>query len=117
LFRDHYSDPRQTRFGVVQEGLGYLKQSGVWYGPEKSPIATLDYSINWAAWLRGDSIAYSTWGTDQGLTVNNSGYSHHSTTVWLAGGTPGQTYTVTNTIRTAAGRSRQMTFKIRIAWQ
>ncbi len=95
----------------------FQQQSGVWYGPDKDPVATLDYLINWQPWLRGDTINSSTWATTQGLTIASSSHTPFWTTIWLSGGTPGNVYTVTNTIETAGGRKRSMSFRLRISWQ
>lgn len=71
----------------------------------KDPNAVLDYSIDWTRWLAGDQIAASEWIVPSGLTKMADSKTSTSATVWLFGGTAGQSYTVTNRIATAAGRT------------
>jgi hypothetical protein len=83
----------------------------------KDPDGVLDYSINWAAWLDGDTITVSTWsvsGPDALLVVDSDSESTTVTTVWLSGGTVNRQYIVTNHITTAAGREddRSITFRL-----
>lgn len=74
--------------------------------------ATLDYRIDWSAWLDTDTIATSTWSADPGITKQADFHDSHAATVWLSGGTAGQSYTVTNTITTADGRTEQRALTI-----
>lgn len=83
--------------------------------PSKDPDETLDYSLNWSSALSGDTIVTSTWTiSDSSLVENHSTNSSTSATIWLEGGTTNSTYTVTNTIVTAAGRTFQQSVSIRI---
>lgn len=84
----------------------------------KDPNATLDYSVDWADWLDGDSISTSAWVVDSGITVAVSPAASNTAdtaTVWLSGGTLGESYTITNRITTAAGRIADRSIVIR-AW-
>ena len=73
--------------------------------PAKSPDERLDYTINWAQAIGTDVISASTWTiSDSGLTTDDDSFSPTVTTIWLLGGTPNTTYTVTNTMTTAGGR-------------
>jgi hypothetical protein len=80
----------------------------------KDPNAVLDYSIDWTRWLAGDQIATSEWIIPSGLTKMADSKTSTSATVWLSGGSVGQSYTVTNRITTAAGRTEDRSFTIRI---
>lgn len=80
----------------------------------KDPNAVLDYSIDWARWLAGDQIAASEWIVASGLTKMADSKTATSATVWLSGGTAGQSYIVTNRITTAAGRTEDRSFTIRV---
>jgi len=74
----------------------------------KDPDAVLDYSVDWDAWLSGDTITSSQWivtGQDSDLVVDSEANSTTAATVWLSGGTLGVTYTVTNRITTGEGRT------------
>jgi hypothetical protein len=80
----------------------------------KDPNAVLDYSIDWTRWLVGDQIATSEWIIPSGLTKMADSKTATSATVWLSGGAVGQPYTVTNRITTAAGRTEDRSFTIRV---
>ena len=79
----------------------------------KDPNAVLDYSIDWTRWLAGDQIATSQWIVPSGLTKMADSKTASSATVWLSGGSVGQSYTVTNRITTAAGRTEDRSFTVR----
>jgi hypothetical protein len=73
--------------------------------PPKSPGERLDYTINWANALGTDTITLSSWTISAAdLTTDSNTFAPRTSTIWLLGGTPAQTYTVTNTITTAGGR-------------
>ena len=78
----------------------------------KDPDAELDYRLDWSAWLDGDTISTSTWSADTGITVTTSTNTTTTATVWLAGGTLGQAYTVTNRVVTAGGRTDERSFLV-----
>ena len=80
----------------------------------KDPDATLDYTIDWTRWLAGDSIVSSTWSVPSGMTQANAAYTTTSATIWLAGGTIGHIYNVTNQITTNFGRVEERTIRIRV---
>lgn len=80
----------------------------------KDPAADLDYSIDWSVWLGTDTIATSAWSVPAGLAFGITASTATTATVWLAGGTAGRTYDVTNTITTAAGRTDQRTIRIAV---
>jgi len=75
--------------------------------PAKSPGERLDYTINWAQAIGTDVVSTSTWtitGSDSSLTTDANSNTGSTTTIWLLGGSPNGTYTVTNTMTTAGGR-------------
>jgi hypothetical protein len=78
----------------------------------KADDATLDYVISWATWLDGDTITASTWTVDDGMTEASSGNTDTTTTIWLSGGTLGNSYTIMNHITTTAGRIEDYSFVI-----
>lgn len=80
----------------------------------KDPSAVLDFAIDWATWLGSDTIATSTWSAPAGIAVDSSANSPTRATVWLSGGTAGNTYQLTNTIVTAGGRTDQRTIAIEV---
>lgn len=80
----------------------------------KDPGSTLDYVIDWSEWLETDTIASSTWDVPAGLTDISSANTTTETTQWLAGGTAGAVYPVTNQITTVGGRIAERTIEIRM---
>lgn len=81
----------------------------------KDPDAKLDYTWDWSLWLpNGDTILTSAFTPSPGITVNSSSNTTTNSTVWLSGGTEGQSYTVTNEITTVQGRIDDRTITIRI---
>ena len=72
----------------------------------KSPLAVLDYSVDWSDWLAtSETISTSTWSVPAGLTQDSETETTTRATVFLSGGTVGTVYTVTNTITTNQGRT------------
>jgi hypothetical protein len=80
----------------------------------KDPNAVLDYMIDWIRWLSGDQVATSEWLVPTGLTKVADTKTASSATVWLSGGTAGQSYTVTNRVTTTGGRTEDRSFMIRV---
>ena len=80
----------------------------------KDPNAVLDYSVDWAKWLDGDTIATSVWTVPAGLTKVSDTNTTTKTTVWLSGGTADQSYTVTNRITTTGGRTEDRSFIVKV---
>lgn len=86
----------------------------------KDPQEVLANGINWATRLaEGDTIQTSVWAItnvddDGALVIDTSEHSDTSTTVWLSGGTLGKRYSLTNTITTAQGWTRELTVKLKI---
>ena len=90
----------------------------------KDPDAVLDYKFDWAAstngtgdsdWLAaGETISSHTIDADTGITVDSSAQTDTNTsvTVWLSGGTAGNTYSVRCEIVTSASRTDERTMKI-----
>ena len=77
----------------------------------KDSAAVLDYSVNWSAWLNGDTISESTW-LAPGLTIDSESETTTATTVWLSGGSAGTTYKITNNIVTDGGRTDERSLTI-----
>jgi hypothetical protein len=81
----------------------------------KDPASRLDYPIDWSDWLEdGDTITVSAWTVPAGITVATSSNTTTTATVWLTGGTLGQTYELVNHITTAAGREEDQTLLIKM---
>lgn len=83
--------------------------------PAKGPYEVLDYTINWARALGTDSISTSDWTISAAdLVEDNATNQAKTATIWLSGGTAGQSYTVFNTIVTAQGRTFTQTVAINV---
>lgn len=90
---------------------------GYW---RKDPDAELDFAFDWGSdWLdEGDTITVSLWSVSpDGLDVietapRQPSYTATTTTVWLAGGTDGQDYQITNRIVTTGGRTDEKTRRV-----
>ena len=78
----------------------------------KDPDSVLDYKVDWSSWLGTDTISTSRWVVQSGITEDSDSNDTTSATSWLSGGTEGSTYTVTNRIDTAGGRTADRTFKV-----
>lgn len=89
--------------------------NGLWI--EKDPQAVLDYTIDWSKWLQkvGDAIVTSVWDPVTGIAIQSQSYDTVKAIVWLTGGTLGATYTLTNRITTAGGRTEERSFRVVIA--
>ena len=78
----------------------------------KDPTDKLPYVMNWrddtgvGPWLETqDSIATSSWNVESGITEGTGAYvstfDNDTATIWLEGGTAGETYIISNTITTS----------------
>lgn len=85
------------------------------YSVSKDPHAVLDYGWDWTPWLAedGDTLDASEWIVPAGLTVESSSHTTTHTTVWLSGGTAGQSYVITNRVTTVGGRTDDRSFTLR----
>ena len=79
----------------------------------KDPDATLDYSFDWSEWLDGDTISTSSWVACAGIVIESDSADTTKATAWVSGGDAGGSYTLTNTIITAAGRTDERSITIK----
>lgn len=92
----------------------------------KDPDATLDYKFDWAAstngsgdsdWLAsGETIDSHTVTVESGLTKDSDSATDDDTsvTVWLSGGSAGETYLVGCEITTSSGRTDERSIVIAV---
>ncbi|SOE25627.1 phage fiber-tail adaptor protein [Streptomyces sp. OK228] len=81
----------------------------------KDPDAVLDYPWDWTDWLApGEIITASQFIVSAGLDLNSSSFSATTAIAWLAGGTQGTSYLVTNRITTSAARTDDRSLTIRV---
>lgn len=81
----------------------------------KDPDATKPYRVNWGPFLAGDTIVDSEWIVQAGIGVESESNTDTTTTIWVSGGTAGQTYELTNRITTAGGIIDDRTIAIHVA--
>lgn len=74
---------------------------------KKDPSATLDYGFRWTTWLAGDIIVDSSWTVPAGITVVSESFTTEATTIWVTGGTLGESYTLVNHVETNSSPARE----------
>lgn len=75
--------------------------------PFKDPDEILDFENDWSQRLiAGDTIVASDWIVPVGITEDDAAFDGTTTTIWLSGGTLGETYHLVNRITTMQGRTR-----------
>jgi hypothetical protein len=83
--------------------------------PFKDPQDVLDYSINFSGRIGNDDpISTSTWTIPSGITKLSGNFSGPLSTIWLSGGTLGDTLTFLNHIVTIGGRECDQTVNLQI---
>jgi hypothetical protein len=83
--------------------------------PSKDPDEVLDYNIDWTDRLDGDTISSVATELEAGdVTIDSTNYSGAIQTIWLSGGTHGETAIVTGRIVTAGGRTMDEAIKVKI---
>ena len=92
----------------------------------KDPSAVLDYKFDWKALANGngssnwlgstETIATHVVTVDSGITKDSDAITDTNTsvTVWLSGGTAGQSYKITCRIVTSKGRTDERTIVIKV---
>ena len=91
---------------------------------EQGSREILDYAIDWASVLTAESDTASTsqWYAESGNPTLGNGtngaaapsLAANKAKVWVVGGTAGQTYALSNTLTTSAGRRFEASIKIKI---
>lgn len=83
---------------------------------QKQPVEILDYDLDFARYLNGDTIesATATITPEGGLAVQQIEVDPTLVKVWLEDGDHGTTYKVEVTIDTAGGRRAQVEFRVRV---
>ena len=80
----------------------------------KDPDEVLDYELDWSTLLAGDTISTSTWAVPSGITAGAESHTDTVSLIWLSEGSEGESYSLVNTITTAAGRTREQTCVLKI---
>jgi hypothetical protein len=80
----------------------------------QDPSDVLDYTVDWSNVLvGGETISTSSW-TAPGLTITGEVSGTTTVTAFLAGGTDGTQYVVTNQITTSASRTYNRQFTLTV---
>lgn len=81
----------------------------------KDPAGIIDYTVRWASWLpSGDTVSSSSWTVPPGIVKVSEANDTVDAVIFLASGTVGQIYEVTNRIITAGSRQNDQTISILI---
>lgn len=80
----------------------------------KDPAGIIDYTIRWLDWLAGDTISSFTWNVPSEIVQVGASGTTSDVKIWLASGTVGQIYEITNRIITATARQDERTISILI---
>ena len=80
---------------------------------EHSPLATLDYGIDWNAYLiTNELIISSTWNIDAGVSKSSEQILNGVTSLFITGGVINTIYKLVNIITTSQGRTDARTIKL-----
>lgn len=80
----------------------------------KDPEENAQIDVDWSAVLETDTITSSNWTVPAGLTLVSSQNTTTTARAYLYAGVLGEHYYITNSIVTAAGRTTNRTFVVRI---
>lgn len=81
----------------------------------KDPDANLDYVWDWSKWLTADeTISNVAWIVAEGITKGTTFNDDSTATIWLSGGTVGDSYAITCRITTDQGRIDDRTKTIKV---
>lgn len=76
----------------------------------KDPDEVEDYFIDWSDRLAtSETISTSSWTVETGLNKDSSTNTNTVSTIWVSGGTHGESYEAVCTITTNQGRTKQET--------
>lgn len=84
----------------------------------KDPQSRVDYSIDWAGYLDGQTIAASGWSTApdeaDGIAVEEASFDLNRTAARIGGGIVGHCYTVSNRVTLSDGSSDERSITLRV---
>jgi hypothetical protein len=82
---------------------------------KKDPSDVLDYQVDWSKWLQaGETLVSRTVTPDTGITVDSSVLGVDKVTIWLSGGTIGNTYRIGCRVTTSQGRTAERSLRIQV---
>lgn len=84
----------------------------------KDPEARVDYAIDWAEYLDGQTIAASTWTVEPveqgGIAVDEDSFEPLRTAARLSGGVTGHSYSVSNLVTLSDGTADVRSITLRL---
>lgn len=81
----------------------------------KDPSDVLDYVFDWSAWLgASETISTSTTTVPSGIVKDSESNTTTAATVWISGGTAGNTYRIANKIVTNQARTVERSVTIQV---
>ncbi len=82
----------------------------------KDPNAVLDYVIDWGEnyLATGETISSVVWTVDTGITEDSVSKTDTTATIWLSGGTAGESYSIACKIVTNQSRTDERTFTVQV---
>lgn len=85
---------------------------------KKGPGDDLKYCFDWTPWLQsidaGETISESEWDVPTDLTVSDEQTEASKTSCFIAGGSVGETYTISNQITTSGEQIAKRSFAVTI---
>jgi len=84
----------------------------------KDPEARVDYAIDWAPYLDGQTIAASLWGVAPvetgGIAIDEASFTPGRTATRLSGGVAGHSYSISNLVTLSDGSRDTRSILIRV---
>jgi hypothetical protein len=81
---------------------------------QQDPDDLLPATIDWSEFLGAETLTSSQWTAEEGVTISSPTRDDTTTTVWISGGTIGQTFKITNSIVTSGAREKDFSFNVRM---
>lgn len=80
----------------------------------KDPDEVISFTIDWAQWLKTDTISSSEWVVPAGITEDSDSNTTTTTTITLSSGLSGVRYPIVNRITTAAGLKKEKPLIVKV---
>lgn len=96
----------------MSDDYGSENSSGWQPDYTKDPNDTIDFAFNWKPRLDGDTIDTATFVLPDGLTSVSTSNTTTTATIFVSGGSEGQTYRITSRVVTAGGRTMDWTIYV-----
>ena len=108
------ADERSFGLAAFDGMLGLSDDKRHYRVREENETAQIAGTTLFSRWRPWPDVTVETWLVPAGLTKQADSKTNTAATIWLSDGTAGQSYTVTNRITSAAGRTEDRSFTIRV---